>query len=130
MSKKTGYIKAAFAVFCVISVIGAVAVTYFFRDSIIKYEVIAPVRSEYVPISAQQREEYISPGEIPDSEFYTLRLEDGVIVVYDSGGSAVYAVSNEHIGALTKSDVAALTGEGIEIDLRSELIEILNYLRS
>ena len=65
--------------------------------------------------------------EIPHSELYTVKLTGNKVSVYDADLNKVYHTEVD-IHSFTESDLKQLKQDGLKFAVRSELIEILNYI--
>lgn len=124
--------KAAFAFLGLISVCAACAACYVWTESFVKYEKTKPIESARAAQSTQSAEieTEISLFELPASDYYTLRLENGKITVYSANGTLLYAEADFSPKALSERDKAELERDGLIVTARSEVIELLTYLKS
>ncbi|MGN1122647.1 MAG: hypothetical protein ACI4RV_09795 [Eubacteriales bacterium] len=131
MSLKKNSKKSITAALCAVGVCLVGALSYVFINSLVKYEVSPPQKdTASLTGSTEENIRAESPEDIPEAEGYTLFLENGSICVYNDRGERIYREENAAIHALSPSDIAELEQDGMKFAARSEVIEILNYLRS
>ena len=114
--------------FYIMSFILIFLVVYLNAESFISYKVISDddrtIRSE--PVS----ETAISPEALPISKKYVLKLVGEHICVYDNENKLIFKDMSGCISSLSSKDIYELERDGIVYTVRSEIIEILNYLKS
>lgn len=123
---------AGIALFLSFSLLAAGFLAYVHTGTLVEYEVLAENRETAadapVPVAASERA-YV-PEEIPVRAHYVLRLAEGTLCVYDETGGELYRTEELTFSMLSADDRKALEKEGIPLESRAELLEILSYMRS
>lgn len=128
MSQKSFTFKAVAAALGAVTICAAGALSYVYVNSIVEYEVEQD-ETEYV--STEKNDITVrTPEDIPQSDSYNLLYDNNALCVYTSDGNLVYKDTTISLKDLPKSDADALSGDGIRFQSRSDLIELLTYLKS
>lgn len=124
--------KTYAVIFCFIISVAAISfLSYRYADKITSYE-MCEKSSFKTPTEAKQVQNIPAsiPEEIPFSEIYRVNLKDGYICVTDSTGAVLYSRKAANTDMFTVSDIKQLERDGFTYTVRSELLEMLNYISS
>ena len=115
----------AVTLFCLAAFAAVCSFFYMNAENFIKYEPEATTSKapENVTVTVNG-----IPEEIPDSDYYRMYLSDSFITVLDSNNTAVYRSQINDVSAFTEKDLYQLETDGIYYTVRSELVEVLNYI--
>ena len=130
MFKRKANKKTILAAVCAASVLVIGTLAYVFIGSIVEYEVVIPESGEVRVGGTDTGVRVASPEDLPESDGYTLFLENGKLCVYNSRKEKIYCDENTAPDVLSDADIAELEQDGMYFAARSEVIEILGYLKS
>ena len=125
-------VKKCFILLCCIASVTAVSIlSYKYADALTEYELSKDALNEKQSIYSDSAE-YITniPEDIPASECYRVKLINGHICVYDIDGKNIFRTAHLNTRIFTAEDIKHLERNGLIFTVRSELVEMLNYLSS
>lgn len=118
------YKFAAISLFFALSAAAAGILSYIYAESLVTYESSSENSVTETPAPLCR-----TPEEIPEYSEYIMYVKNGVLSVY-GGDKLLYKDENADMSAFTDSDIAELSVDGIKFAVRSDIVEILNYLSS
>lgn len=122
--------KAVIAFLGILSVSAACAACYVWTESFVKYEKVPSEKNTDAVESTANASRVTDLSDLPYSDYYTLRLENGKIRLYGADGTEIYCENDFSPDALSARDKAELERDGLVLASRSDVIEILTYLKS
>ena len=111
-------------IFLIASIMFAGFLSRSFVENTIEYEVVSTENNKTEEITTDISE--INPSK----NGYIVYLEDDTLYVYTPNGEAVYKENDIKNSNFTENDLTKLRKSGIEVSGFTELIELLNYIKS
>lgn len=111
-------------IFLIASIIFAGILSRSFVENTIEYEVVSTENNKTEEINTDISE--TSPSE----DGYIVYLDNDTLYVYMPNGEAVYKENNITNSNFTENDLIKLRKSGIAVSGFTELIELLNYIKS
>ena len=115
------------ALLAVVSILAVCAAVYVKIEALVAYEKLPEKDSTVMQSTADSLSE--KPDGLPYSKSYVLRLQDGQICVYNADNEIIYS-EKASAEMLSDDDIQELEREGLTLTARSEVMELLSYLKS
>ncbi len=120
--------KPCLVIVCMLALLGLAE--KFILTTVIWYDVKKTDHTEHAEMPPQTVEALFSVKDIPDSDTYTLKVENGTLFVFDAHGNKVYGEFRFSPDTLSPEDIKELKTHGYTVCGKAELIELLGYLES